>query len=271
METFFMFAKLSEELKTRRESLGIPLEQTAREIRIDIKFLRAMENGDFTYLPDLYVKAYLKEFAKVLLLDENIILQKYNLAKEGKDYSGEEIIQNPAAAAKSVPRFTGTREQPVRGGRLISKSINNNLIIFGIISFVALSAIIYFLFFNSSTDEIIREMSYEEILEENKNRMEETVMDSDPTVSDSLSLSFKTTDSCWIKVVLDEAVAKEYSLWPKQSLVIKAKESFNLVIGNYRSVVITLNEKPLELEVQKGPVARITVDRNGVRPLVFEE
>ncbi|MHC1736808.1 MAG: RodZ domain-containing protein [Ignavibacteriaceae bacterium] len=266
-----MFANLSEELKTKRESLGLSLDQIARKIRIDIKFLRAMENGDFSFLPDLYIKAYLKEFAGALNLDEGIIIQKYNLAKEGKEYLPEMAVETVAAAPKNIARFADAEKEQVRSETLHLKTVHKNQIVFGLISVFGLIVLIYFIFFTGETEEIIRETPYEEILEENKNRYEETSQVNEEITSDSLVLSFNASDSCWIKVVLDEAVAKEYFLFPKQSLVIKAKDSFNLVLGNYRSVVLTVNEKTLKLEDQKGSVAKITIDRNGVRPLVFKD
>lgn len=266
-----MFAKLSDELRTKRESLGLSLDQIARKIRIDIKFLRAMEIGDFSFLPDLYIRAYLKEFAKVLNLDEKIIIQKYNLAKEGKEYAPEQETEAVAETPKIITRFADTEKGPVGNEAQLEKSVNKNKLIYGIISVIGLVILIYFIFFTGEPEKIIRETPYEEILEENKKRYEETFAENEEITSDSLVLSFTASDSCWIRVVLDEAVPKEYFLRPKQSLVIKAKESFNLVLGNYRSVLLTLNEKNLLLEDQKGSVAKITIDRNGVRPLVFKD
>lgn len=70
--------------------------------------------------------------------------------------------------------------------------------------------------------------------------------------------------------MLDEAIPKEYFLHPKGELTIKAATSFNMVLGNYRSVKLTLNGNPLSIENQKTNVARITIDKEGVRPLVFD-
>ena len=71
-----MFDELANELKTAREKNTMTLAQVANKSKIDIKFLEAMEQGDFAFLPDLYVRAFIKNFAKTVGLDENKILQK---------------------------------------------------------------------------------------------------------------------------------------------------------------------------------------------------
>jgi cytoskeletal protein RodZ len=42
----------------------------AARTRIDLKFLEAIDNGNFSFLLDLYVKAFIKQYAKAVDLDE---------------------------------------------------------------------------------------------------------------------------------------------------------------------------------------------------------
>ena len=56
-----MFDKLSEELKAARIRSGLSLQLLAAKTRIDLKFLENIEDGNFSFLPELYVKAFLKE------------------------------------------------------------------------------------------------------------------------------------------------------------------------------------------------------------------
>ena len=79
-----MFKKFVEELKTAREKAGISLQQVSAKTRIDIKFLKALESGDFNFLPDLYVKAFIKQYSKVVGLDEQEVIYNYSQIKEGK-------------------------------------------------------------------------------------------------------------------------------------------------------------------------------------------
>ena len=52
-----MLEKLAEELHEARIKSGITLQQMAGKTRVDIKFLEAIDNGDFTFLAEPYVKA----------------------------------------------------------------------------------------------------------------------------------------------------------------------------------------------------------------------
>jgi cytoskeletal protein RodZ len=61
-----MFDKFAEELKTLRETKDLTLQQVAVKTKIDYKFLEAMESGDFEFLPELYVKAFLREYLRIL-------------------------------------------------------------------------------------------------------------------------------------------------------------------------------------------------------------
>ena len=92
-----MLNKFVAELKDQREKAGITLQNVAAKTRIDIKFLEALEDGNFNFLPEIYVKAFIKQYAKVIGLDEEETLQKYILAKEGKQDEIEKANQEKSA------------------------------------------------------------------------------------------------------------------------------------------------------------------------------
>ena len=85
-----MLKSFTNELKKTREEAGITLEGISAKTRIDIKFLKALERGDVHFLPELYVKAFVKQYAKAIGLDEDETLQWYLLAKDGKTLPGKE-------------------------------------------------------------------------------------------------------------------------------------------------------------------------------------
>ncbi len=65
-----MLDRFAEQLRKARLKKGASLQQMAAKTRIDIKFLEAMDNGNFGFLPDLYIKAFIKQYAKAVDLDE---------------------------------------------------------------------------------------------------------------------------------------------------------------------------------------------------------
>lgn len=62
--------KVGEQLRAARERQGIPLGTVARALRIPVRSLHALEEGDFSALPaDVYVRGFLTQYAGVLGLD----------------------------------------------------------------------------------------------------------------------------------------------------------------------------------------------------------
>lgn len=69
---------ISEQLRLKRQDLGLKLEKVAKETRINIKYLNALEKGRFDLLPSgLYGKNYLREYANYLRLDAESLLDLY--------------------------------------------------------------------------------------------------------------------------------------------------------------------------------------------------
>ena len=69
----------SQELKTKREALGISLADIFQRTRISVAYLQAIENNDFHLLPTYaYTKNFIRTYARVLNIDSEPILNKYD-------------------------------------------------------------------------------------------------------------------------------------------------------------------------------------------------
>ncbi len=69
---------LGEQLRTRREELGISLEDVSAEIRIRPKYLQALEESRFSELPGrVATKGFLRNYARYLGLDPEEVLESY--------------------------------------------------------------------------------------------------------------------------------------------------------------------------------------------------
>ena len=76
-----MLDKFADELRQQRENSGLTLQQMATKTRIDLKFLEAIDQGNFSFLPDLYVKAFVKQYSQTIGLDENLIITVLDVFK----------------------------------------------------------------------------------------------------------------------------------------------------------------------------------------------
>jgi curved DNA-binding protein CbpA len=70
-----------------RKELGISLEKIAEETNIRISMLRAIEEDDFdSFPPMVYLKGFLKSYARYLQVDEHVIIHGY-IKQIGKPHS----------------------------------------------------------------------------------------------------------------------------------------------------------------------------------------
>lgn len=269
--------KFSEDLKKIREKKNITIEQISSKTRIDKKFLVAIEEADFAVIDNVYIRAFLKEYAQVIEVDVDEVMMKYELAKRGKeDRPTEEIIETKDAvyeekeekvytdkssdqAASDVPPVNGNNKEKVM---IIRISIAAAFIL-AIIS-------IYFLFVKESSTEIIKEQPYEEIVAEQNQRYEETAeankeVDRSITAADSLILRITTADTSWVRVLADGSITTEFILLPNIQKIIKAEYEFELLIGNASGIKLFLNEKELEFVGLKRQVRNLIIDKNGIK------
>lgn len=284
-----MLTKFAEELKQARLNSNATLQQMAVKTKIDLKFLEAIDEGNFAFLPDLYIRAFIKEYASFIGLNADSTIKKFEAAKRG-EYPSEEnekpflqsIIENDQSEQKKLPLST----RPLKSYSDIKESETHNTsdqkrvqILFALITGMAIivSVGIYFLFFNDSDKIIITERPYEESVEENPRYVEQPLADtsmieasdSDLTsvAGDSLLLKITSTNQCWVNVITDENSEFEFMLPPASSKIIKAVNNFKLILGNSGGIQLSLNNKPLLFEGIPGTVRYAKITTAGVEYL----
>jgi len=271
-----MFQQLSEELKQAREKKQLTQEQIASKLKIDLRFIQNMENGNFVFLPDIYVKAYLKEYARAIGLDKDLIIKKYELAKQGKTL--EQVLEEEKEKKKQE-ELLNQKEHSKKKEKIIpeeyfeeinptskTKNQNGRIIVYISIGILFAAAIIFFFFIKDSSDEIITEQPIEKIIEENKQRFEEQQDESltnQTIIGDSIYLSFIAIDSVWCKAIIDNTQEKEFYLYPNTKYQISSANNINLIIGNSSGLNLFLNEKELVFPKIQGKRIQLSIDHNG--------
>lgn len=269
-----MFQQLAEELVKAREEIRLTPEQVAVKIKMDLKFLLKMESGDFSFLPDIYLTAFLREYAKCVGLNDQTILQKYKYAKEGKplEEKHEEII-TPKRETPSTPPpprlITDDHLQTTYSPEKKFSFTTKQLIGIAGSAVVVVSILFYWFIIKRDADAIVTERPYEEYIQENKERYEDETTASDSSLvsasSDSLVLSITSKDSSWLKVTSDDNKIKEYFLYPSTSVEIKAMEKYSMTIGNPGAVKFSLNNKPLEFKPTSSRRQIIEITKEGIK------
>lgn len=297
-----MLDKFTDELRQQRERVGLTLEQMAAKTRIDLKFLEAIDQGNFSFLPDLYVKAFVKQYAKTIGLDENITLKKFEAARDDKEFDPnppmpvEEINQEVKKEETPKTEISKTEAAKVESLKPMVKSTtplksyvdehkqntgddevkaNKQLLIFGLggIGLIIFAALIYFFFFNKTDKIIVEETPIEEVIQQDNQRyVEDEPVDqlsgSDsinvPASSDSLHLTFYAKETSWVFVVLDNNSTQEFTLAPNLKFSISAAKEFKATVGNSGAVTLQLNDQPVDFSGRLGSVRHFKLDRTGL-------
>ena len=280
-----MFDKLSEELKAARIRAGISIQQLANKTRIDIKFLEYIEDGNFSFLPELYVKAFLREYVKFVGLDEKLIFKKYEAYKLGKEYDEipqetlidkiKELKENRFEKEKENPYSKpatfyvsppAAKNNPLNAFLMDKKNI---LLVSAVAGILVLFLAVYFLFINKSTDIVI-EKPYSEVVNESKERYIENEPNKPPAdqsvKSDSLQLLITANDSCWVKALIDNSKEEEFKLYYHNRKLLSAASNFKITFGNSYKVQLLLNDKPLSFDA-KTKVTNVYIDGKGLNIL----
>ncbi|TSC96222.1 MAG: hypothetical protein Athens101410_152 [Parcubacteria group bacterium Athens1014_10] len=90
---------LGEKLRKVREGKNLNLEEIAKKINIQNKYLEALENGNYNVIPgEIYVKNFIGAYAKFLGLNHDLLIELYKKERfplqKNKDFSfsGKKIV-----------------------------------------------------------------------------------------------------------------------------------------------------------------------------------
>lgn len=105
-------ASFGQELKRERELRGIPLQEIADTTKINMRFLRALEEDQLDMLPEkFFTRGIIRTYAKYLGLDEenvlNLYLERLQMQQDHKMPKEEESEQNetPSSTLKKKKKF----------------------------------------------------------------------------------------------------------------------------------------------------------------------
>lgn len=277
-----MLDKFAEELREQREKSGITIQQIAAKTRIDKKFLEAIDRGNFSFLPELYVKAFIKEYAKVIGLDEEETIKKFLIAREGKDYNEvleqeklekeklkeikkQETIQ-PKQTVKPSPVKSYYDDSLNKKEQSDSEGDKTKLLYAAIAGSAIFIVVLLYIFVFNKTDEIIvEETPIEEIVSDNSQRFEEETTNdiTNPVSADSLILEIFSSETTWVNIFPDNAQPVEFILYPNSARKLSAQNSIAATIGNSGGVILKLNNHPIEFSGKSKSVRHFRIDKSG--------
>ncbi len=227
--------KIGKLLKEKREVKGLTLTDISNSLCIRKSLLDAMESGNWKLLPhEVYVKGYLKEYAHVLNIYDEII-----------DDLAHEEVRAPA----EVP--IQQKIDPKRK-RLPKRVLLYPLALVLFIGLIILS-------------QIYKEQQPLSGQINNAGHVSANVINNAASegqvattqAPEAKKLMITCRERTWISVVIDETEKKEFMLNPQDIVVLNAKDTYDLLIGNAGGVRLILNGNDVQFTGQSGEVKRI--------------
>lgn len=238
-------------LKNAREARGLDLRDAAQQTRISIGYLKAIEEEDFSKLPGaVFVKGFLKSYAKYLQLPENEVMQRFG--EIGKPQSAaapaaappKDERQKRALAAAPVPE---SPPQPERSGRLgIEPFLWAGAIIIGLVTFVLVAM---------PGKEHRREQSDSAV----STATATGDLQSSATTTgkpEKLYLEIIALEDVWVLVRTDASPQKKAALKKGEAVTWSADERFLLSYAGIGAAKLVLNGKELVVSGPKNAVVR---------------
>jgi transcriptional regulator with XRE-family HTH domain len=118
----------AEDLKSVREEKKLTLRNIAQQTRLSITALENLENGDFTFQPQPYIRAFLKQYINSLGLDVEETLFDYDLARSGKYKSKRQNNPTPIES-KITDKPEDRKEEKINLSEKGKEIANSNEII----------------------------------------------------------------------------------------------------------------------------------------------
>lgn len=113
---FLIMDELGHILREARETKGLTLQQVQEQIRINARFLSALENGEYERLPTpVHVRGFLRNYARFLNLDPTPLIDRYEINKTQR---------RPTPAKNGDARLPGPISAPTPEDRLFFDPVN---------------------------------------------------------------------------------------------------------------------------------------------------
>ena len=234
---------IGEILQKRREELGRDLREISDTLKIKYSYLKAIEDGDHENLPpEVYVKGYLHEYAKVLDMDPEFVLTSYN----------KEVIPREDSAGKAAASEV-LKKKKFRVGYLIVPALS-------IIVAIILASIQFQPAKKDSHTSVPADSRVSTLAPESEPALQTVTAGRDESpaiVASGHILNISAIDTTWIEVMIDKKAPKEIMLYPGDAVEWYAEDSFTLTIGNAGGIKLLFDGREIKNMGEKGQVVRM--------------
>lgn len=250
---------LGEELKRRREELGLSLAQISESTRIGTRFLRAIETNDFSTLPEgIYTRSFIRAYAKQVHMNEDEALDLY---QEQTGTTGP--LEDPSVVHEEDD------------SSFVYKEPSNSFLPAAVVA-IALALVLItgswalWRYINKPATSEAADVPAEPAPAAVAPEPDQSTQTQPASFEEGMQVTIEaTTDRCWIRYTADNGEPTQMTLEQGQQEQIKANDSVELSIGNTKAIAIRINGREVYLPEGTGIVLpKLTITPETAKQLV---
>jgi cytoskeleton protein RodZ len=281
--------RLGEELRKAREARDLSLEKAEQQTRIRVKFLEAMEQGNYAALPSpVHARGFLRNYARYLGLDSDDIIERYDAMQSGRRRRPKKHEEPTLLSTeqRTIPRRLTEEEAVLMSDvtpqeRGVGETVRRNplmilgfgvvgLAIIGVISLVAIiglqalsernnSGIILSPLPPSPTGQLTQAPAETSTphkpspLPPPKSSANTPIPVTGTVAPDNVALSLQIVQRTWLRVIVDEVVQFTGSVPPGTTLQYQGKK-INVRIENGAGVRAIVNGQDIGILGARGQI-----------------
>lgn len=247
-------------LKKKREELGYNLKEIAKALRIRSDYLKAIEEGTFEKLPvEVYTKGYIREYAKFLKADTEIVIKAYT------EKISPPVTEPVTPAENTVKEEKNARRYSATAITLSAVAVAAFLIVLSLFVFAPEKSKMPL---PEKTSPIPAALQPGSQMQEKENtekaKAEVAANPQGEKRAKELSLEILASDKTWILATIDNTETKEMLLNKGESAKLSAKDGFSLKIGNAGGINLIFDGKDMGVPGENGKVITLNIpsDKN---------
>lgn len=216
-----------EQLYHFRLESGWKLEDIARHTKVQLKYLQAIESGDWQQIPAVYDRFIFQTYVQFLNIEnKQEYLDKFDKIRQGRKTQHTSYLERKASF-----------ESEYKKARMLK------ILYLGLPIVIVLTIIVFLLIHSKSVapvqDNGVKEITVFEIAD--TLRKEQLRQESAHTVQDSVTVGLIAMERTWFRVIKDMADTTEYLLQKGQRLNLEADSTLRFLVGNAAGLDFTVN------------------------------
>jgi len=260
--------KLGADLKRIREEKNMSLEDIFNKTKINVAFLKEIENDRFDFLHTPYILAFIKAYAKALGLDPEPIAERFNeqIRSELSVSIREKIyMQAPGIPDQPAQSLHTIREKQAFPASRMKQPGKNRIIFYVSIAAFVIVVVLLQHYLKPSEERLIVNPQESQAMQQPLLMPEDTIK-SRPAEPEILKLRVVVNDTVWFRIQADNKEPREYIFLPGNTRTWDAAERFDIRTGKSTGFELYFNENLLTgLGTEKTLIGRLVLTKDGVQ------